>query len=102
LNPDVRGGVVDHPFLEPIKNAREDQSVEDDQTPERDPVNGPEASEAAVQVGFERISDWRVPHEDAQEDCDDSAEDRGKPCGETQGRKHVKQSRERNHGDQYG
>ena len=92
---------MNHPFLEPFKDASEYEGVEDDQAPERNPVNRPEASEPAVQVRFQRVANRRVPYQDAEKDGDEPSDDRREPGGQAQGSQHVEQGDERDHGNKY-
>ena len=63
LNADVGGGMMNHPILEPLEISREHQRVEDNQAPERDPVDHPNAREPAVKIGLQRAAQRRVPYQ---------------------------------------
>ncbi len=99
LDPHVARRVVNQPALEVIEVAGRDQRVEDDQAPERDPVDGPHTLQSAVQI---RVCDERgrcVPDDDRNSRCHDAGDQRREPGRHAQAGEQREQHDKGNEGD---
>ena len=96
LDADVGCSLRKQPAAEIFEHAGQHERVEEHDSPERDPVDVPDAGSRTVHIGQDPVLQRHSPHQQCEQERDDGADQHREPCRDAKDREQDQQDDNRN------